>query len=257
MTPNIDVSTMNMQERWQYFMRKKYAELEKAYYPIVDDLEQKLSDMEHVDKKQIPDFNIEEFNFIKEWQQGLIDSKSVWDILKTWDLNAVAKTKLTRRLTNYMFHKEDSIVADYVREVRVQLLERAVPVYLTYLQMVLKYFEKLTIEEETEPKITWLEQVFQPDGSQHDGIQDYTFNQVLFQLNTGVMDECESKSYAGDNLIVFDEALSDGLVSMHWLFGPKAYIDEIKLKFNIMKVMDIDVEKAYIKRVVGAYVDET
>ncbi len=250
-----DLHLMSQQEKWQLFLKKKYEEIERAYYPMIDDLTHKLHDFDSIDKKLIPDFTLEQFSFIKDWQDGHVDSQYVLAILKTMEIDKVADTRITRRLTNYMFHKEKSAVADYIRPVRLHMSKVVVPLYKTYLEMLIKYFDKLVEIDKNQEKITWLEQIFSNDAPDRTSIRDYTLNQVIRQLDTQVMGYNEHKYRVCDNLVVFDEELGNGGRAIHWIFAPKVYTELIANDFKVTKKMDLFEEKAYIEKVIGVYLN--
>lgn len=252
--PSIDIyKKMTVSERWQYYLRRRFQELENIYYPIIDNLTAKLADMEEVNASLIPDLDIPQFSFIKEWQNGDVTSQHVLTILKTMNFEKVAETQLTRRLTNYVHSKEKTLIGDYVLPCCAMISKRAVPLYVTYLNLLCKYFEKLVEIDNSQEKITWIEQVHQPNLLVERKIEDLTFNQVLRQLDYQVIPYNSTRYYIGDNILCLDEELSRGAHAIHWILAPKVYIDHLKTTFNIKDVMDIKQEAEYIKNIIGAY----
>ena len=251
-----DFSKLTLMEKWQYLLQKKFNQVELAYYPIIDNLTQKLSDLDTIDKKLIPDFTIEEFSFIKQWQNGEVDSKYVFDILRLQekDFEKIAIAKITRRLSNYILHKENSTAIEYVKTVRDKLLVTTVPVYRTYLDMLLKYFRKAVEIDTPQEKMTWIEQIFKSDGTSATRIWDYTFNQTVRQIDTYVLGYNEYRYSVGSNMVAFDEDLTGGVRAIHWICGPTGYINELKNQFKVTKSMDMLEEKEYIKRIIGAFI---
>lgn len=253
-TSSTKFSEMTIVERWQHYLRRKFQLLENVYYPIVDDLAQKLSDLDGVDPKSVPDFDIHQFSFIREWQDGDLTSQHVLTILNTLNMEKVATTQLTRRLTNYIFNKQNTIASDYVLPCREMILTRAVPIYILYLEMLRKYFTKLVEVDQAQEKITWIEQMHNSDQSVSMKADDLTLNQVIRQLDHQVIPFNSTRYTVGDNLICLDEEMARGAYAIHWICAPKAYIDELKKQFKITDVMDIAQEADYIKKIIGVYI---
>lgn len=251
---NKEFSEMSKIEKWQHFLRRKFQQMENEYYPIVDDLVQKLADLDGIDVKQIPNLDIAQFSFIKEWQDGNVTSEHVLAILKTLSVDKVAETQLTRRLTNYMLNKENTVVGDYVRPCRSLILKQVVPLYVAYLDMLHKYFEKLVEIDSSQEKVTWIEQICVPDTPMKVRAEDLSLNQVIRQLDHQVIPFNSTRYFVGDNILCLDEELTKGAYAVHWIFAPKCYIDELKRTFKIKDVMDIKQEAQYIQKIIGAYI---
>lgn len=250
-------SDMSKIQKWQHFLRRKFQETENAYYPIIDDLTQKLADLElHTRKGELkfPDFDIHQFSFIKDWQDGDKSSRQVYAILKTMDMPLVAETQLTRRLDHYMHGRQETIIGDYVIPCKELVLRKAVPLYAKYLDMLVRYFAKLVeIDQQQEP-VTWLEQMHNEDGTIARKIEDLSLNQVIRQLDHQVIPFSDTRYTVGDNIICLNEEMARGAYAIHWLFAPKSYIDELKKQYKIKDVMDIKQEAEYIGKLIGAYV---
>ncbi len=256
---NLSFEKMSKIQKWQHFLRRKFQETENSYYPIIDDLVQKLSGVEEIKASgysNLPDFDIHQFTFIKDWQQGEKSSRQVYSILKTMDMQIVAETQLTRRLDNFIHNKENSLVYSYIIPCRALILQNSVPLYFKYLDMLVRYFAKLVEIDQAQEKITWLEQMHDEDGIVKRKIEDLPLNQVIRQLDHQVMPFNTSRYFVGDNIICLDEEMSRGAYAIHWLFAPKAYIDELKGQFKVTDVMDIKQEAGYISKLIGAYINE-
>lgn len=243
-------------EKYQHFTRRKLQEVENLYYPLVDELKKKLIDIGEVPEKFIPDFNLYTFSFIKEWQTGLVNTEFVLALLKSMNFSNVAEKQLTRRLTNFIHDKEQNSLktCDYVREVRNQLIEKAVPVYVKYLEMLTKYFQKMYEIDQLQVKVTWLEQVWRSNGEVRASVRDMPLNQVYRDLMSNVAPHNSHKYFVGKHVVVFDEELGENDSAIHWLFAPQSYIEQLKKSFQIVEEMSIHEEKAYIKKIIGDYV---
>lgn len=251
-----DFSNMTKIEKYQHFTRKKLQEVENLYYPLVDELEQKLADINEVPEKFIPDFTLYTFSFVKEWQAGLVNTEFVLALLKSMNFQNVAEKQLTRRLTNFIHDKETNCVktCDYVKEVRKQLIEKAVPAYVVYLGMLTKYFEKMYEIDQLQVKVTWLEQIFHSNGEVRSSVRDLSLNQVYRDLLSNVTPNGSHKYFVGKNVVVFDEDLTEKDAAVHWLFAPQSYIEQLKKSFNVVEEMSLLEEKAYIQKIIGAYI---
>ena len=258
-TKNSDFSDMTKLQKWQHFLRRKFQETENSYYPIIDELTQKLHDLElHTTSGplKMPDFDIHQFTFIKDWQDGDKSSRQVYSILKTMNMQVVAETSLIRRLDHYMENHKAGRVADYVLPVKALILKHSVPLYVRYLDMLVRYFAKLAETDMAQEKITWIEQSHNSGSTITKTIQDLSINQAIRQLDYQVIPFNNHRYSVGNNLICLDENLAKGAHAVHWLFAPKAYIDELKKQFKIADVMDLVQESAYIQKLIGEYINE-
>ncbi len=246
-------SDMTKIQKWQHFLRRKFQEVENSYYPTIDDLTQKLFDTDKSARRNPPDFDIRQFEFLKEWQNGDVSSKHVSLILNTMDLRKVADTQLTRRLKNYMKTRKDATIDDFVQPVINIVLISAVPLYVSYLNMLKGYFNKLAEEDSKQELVTWIEQKHGVEKEVIKRIDDLTLNQVLRQLDNQVMPFNTSKYVMGDNLICLDEELARGAFAFHWIFAPKSYIDKIKKEYKIEEYADLKSENTYIQKLIEGY----
>lgn len=241
---------MTTVQRWQYHLGRKYKAIEQAYYPIVDELEQKLSDLKITD---LPDFDLHEFSFIKQWQNGDCNAKDVLDVLKSMKpFDQVAEARLTRKLTNYMEFKKMDILCDYMIPARALIATNAVPLYSKFLGMLETFFTKLTEMEREQMKVTWISQAHK--GDEYETIvQDITLNQTVCQLHYFIPGFNNSKYFMGDNILCLDEDQAQNAHVVHWIFAPKEYIDFLKKEFNIKDAMDILKESAYVSTMIKEY----
>lgn len=249
-----DFSKMTKIQKYQHFTRRKFQQVENEYYPLIDELTEKMADLREVQK--IPDFTLYTFSFLKDWQHGVVDTGFVLAILRSMDLKDVAEKQLTRRLTNFILSNEGRcpVSCEYVKDVRDQLIQKAVPLYETYLSMLVKFFQKMHEIDQSQIRLTWLEQTFRHNGEVSTEIRDVTLNQAFRELQSNVICHNTHKYIVGNNLIVFDEDLADEDLACHWIFAPKTYIEQLKTLFQVEEKMDLKTEKDYIKKLIGAYV---
>lgn len=253
---NNDLSKMSQIEKWQFFLNKKHNELERAYYGIVDEATQKLSDMKGINPNYIPDLTLYEFTFVKEWNKGDVDSQHVLTILRTFgDFKKTATDRLTRKLHNYALRKTSHESYDMLVAVENLLIEKVVPIYITYLTMLRVYMEKCAEIDRKQEKISWIEQFFQKDSTKSElSVIDYNINQALRQLEFHVEPYNTNRYLVGKNMIVFDEDLGQGRRSCHWICGPSSYITEISKKFQVKEIIDLKEEHEYIENIIGVFV---
>lgn len=227
-------------------LQKKYMRVESLYYNEIDELIEKLDDIEI---NPIPLFDLREFTFINDWSDGNITSSAVLKILESFAIEDVAKNRITRRLFNYMFDVPET--ADYVKDVLERLKERVVPIYIDYLKVLTMYFKKLEEIDKRQEKITWLRNTFSDETGSLTEVQEYTFNQAIKYLDTFVLDKSEVQYTVGNNIIVFGESKKVGNPVFHWLFAPKSYVDFMKDLYDIKEKMDIGDNTEYIKNMIG------
>lgn len=255
-TTSTKFSDMSKIEKYQHFTRRKFQEVENMYYPYMDELESKLEDLGEVDPEMIPDFTIYQFSFLKDWQNGDVDSAYVCGLLSNMNFKDVAEKQLTRRLSNYMIGKESKCPqsCDYIKTVRDVLVVKAQPLYEKYLEMLFKFFVKMDEIDQAQVRITWLEQIFRKNGEVVLQPKDITLNQAFRELDSSVIPHNDHKYMVGENLIVFDEDLGNEDLACHWIFGPKSYIKLLREQFKVTEYMSVTEEKEYIKKLIGNYV---
>jgi hypothetical protein len=258
-TKSKEFSDMTKLQKWQHFLRRRFQETENSYYPIVDELVKKLEDLQvhtRTGPHKMPDFRIHQFSFIKDWEDGDKSSREVYSILKTMDMGKVAETSLLRRLDHYMEDNKSSLVTDYILPVKALILKNSVPLYANYLNMLVRYFAKLSETDMSQEKVTWIEHIEHKSGAITKKIEDMTLNQAMRQLDTQVIPFNNKKYLVGKNIICLDEDMAKDNTAVHFIFGPAGYIDELKTQFKITDVIDIADEMDYIQGVIGAYINE-
>ena len=248
--------TMPIISRYRLWTRKKYEFVEKSYYPIIDELQQKIADLGEVDEKHIPDLNLHMFSFIKEWQEGLKDTQYVLSILKGMTFETVAKTHLTRRLTNFMIGKEQTCpkTCEYIRFSLEQITMKTIPHYIAYLNFLTIFFHKMDEIDSTQVPLTWLEQVHRYNGDVQKIAKEVTLNQAFREIKTHVVKRNNHKYFMGKNLVVFNEEMAHHDEALHFIFGPESYINELKTLFQVVEHIPISEEKEYIKKLIKDYV---
>lgn len=238
---------------YQKFIRAQYSKFEDSYYELITELVEKIKDLDGYD---IPSFDMAEFEFILDWENGMQSSSEVYEILKTFDISEVAKARVVRRLENYMMANDE--LAEIVKHTIAQLKENSLPLYTRYLEMVRGFFLRASESENKQTKLTWLQTNIDEgnDGKTVKEIEEITLNQVIRQLDTFVIPQQASSNHLGDNVIVFDEDTDGyGLKRVHWIFGPKAAINLIRGLYDIKTSLDIHEDGAYLKRITGEYAE--
>lgn len=248
-SPNTTKSLRTFQE----LMGKKFRESEGMYYTLIDDLTQKLGDMDECGG-EIPDFNIKSFPFIHDWEHGFCSSQEVARRLKHMDPREVAHKQLTRKLTNYMF--ENEAASEYIKGILPEIKTRICPVYERYLCLLTRYFEKIAEEDAKQIPLTWLEVSFQKDDSFETKTLDMPMNQVINYLDTFFLFDINKNGYFfGDNVIFIEEDVPNGQGERtdHWIFAPKAYVTTLKALYDIDNALDIESAGGYIFGIIKEY----
>lgn len=243
--------------RHQNFTRRKFQEMENMYYSHIEELIKKLDHFNEIPKVSIPDFTLHTFSFIKEWQYGEVDTKHVYNLLKGMNLPDTAEKTICRRLKNFMNgrgieHAPDSYA--HIKAVHDRLQQYCVPLYLKYLELLLRFFEKMYLIDQSQIRLTWIEQIFKKTGEVTVFARDITLNQMYRELDSSIFPNSDHKYILGDNVIVFDENLNNEDTACHWIFGPQAYIAHLKDLFNVVEKMDLSHEKEYLKRVMSTFI---
>lgn len=250
-----DFEKMTRLEKYQYYSRKRFQEVENHYYPLIDELVKKLDDLGELHPDFIPDFTLHTFSFIKEWQNGEIDTAEVVSLLSKMNFKDVADKQLTRRLNNMMIGRENCVQsATYVGFVCSTLTEKAVPLYESYLNMLYMYFKKMLEVDQSQVKLTWLEQIWKANGEVSVRATDISLNQLFRSFDTHVIPYNEHKCVVGDNVLVFDEDLGNDDLACHWIFAPKSYIDTLRSRFNVKETMSLAEEKDYLLKLTKVYI---
>lgn len=247
---------MSIVGRYQHFTRRKFQEMENIYYRHTDDLTQKLEDLGEIDSAFIPNFTLHTFSFLKEWQHGDVNTDYALSLLKGFDLPSVAEKTICRRLQNFMHGKEKSAPQsyEYIKAVHDRLLVHCVPLYLKYLEMLVKYFEKMKSIDQTQIRLTWIERIYQNNGEVSTRAKEVTLNQMYREIDSNILPHNDHRYVVGDNIVVFDEDLANEDLACHWVFGPKEYIKILKDRFKITESMSVLDEKDYIKKLIGTYI---
>ncbi len=250
--PKLQNNYTNILERYQGFLKRKFNEVEDVYYSEVDELTQKLGDLDS--KFEDVDFNLKNFSFIKEWEEGLVDSKYVYNIVRSWDAEEIAHTSMTRRMNNFMFKYEDT--ADYVKYTLAQVKEKALPLYIKYIEMLKKFFEKAADCDSKQEKITWITITAFKDNTTTNYAYDFTLNQTIRQLERHVIDYADQLFYMGNNAVCFNESPdTSGIIRSHWLFAPQNYINFLKSTYKIREALDLKDDAAYVKNMIAEHIN--
>lgn len=260
MSPVISIDKwkkMPIIDRYQHFLRRKFQEVENVYYPHVDELTKKLVDLAEINPEHIPDFSLHTFTFLREWECGDVTTRYVLDLLKNMNLSDCAEKTVCRRLRNFMTGKEKLDSYMYITAVHDRLKLVCVPMYLSYLEMLLKYFEKLYEIDKRQVKLTWIEQTFLKTGEVTYKATDISLNQIFKEIDSNIVPYNGNKYSVGDNILVFDEDVPDNPLACHWVFGPKEYIKLLQNKFKVTETMSLTEEKAYIKKIIRNFVHDS
>lgn len=246
-------SRMPITQRYQTFVRRKFQETENSFYPVIEELINKLEDLGEIHPGDVPDFTIHNFTFIREWQLGDVNTKQVLDILKGMNLADVAEKTLCRRLHHFGEGKEKLYSYTYIKSVHDLIKDKSVPLFKRYLELLVMYFTKMYEIDQKQIKLTWIKQSWLDDGEMSRQISEITLNQMFREVDSNILPNNNHRYQVSDNIVVFDESLSNQSMVCHWILGPKNYIDMFTKEFKITEKIDLETEKDYIKNLIGTF----
>lgn len=246
------VLTNNRISLYQKWLSKTFQEIELNYYREIDELTQKLNDIDLPRNTTIPDFTLREFNFITQWEQGLLSSGDVCDVFDKIDVHQAARGRLTKRLLNFMMNNET--LADYVKPVITAVENSCLETMEKYITMMHRYFTKMDEIDQDQIQITWVEQIFQHSDMRLRHI-DMPLNQAIKHIEAFILKDLNQKFYIQDQIVVFDEDLGQEDRVIHWIFGPRTYVELIKALFEIRETLTDADTSIYLKKLMGNYAE--
>lgn len=235
-------------------LSKKYDEFETSYNELMDELVEKIKDLEIYD---LPPVEIPQFLFLTEWSNGTKSSQDVLQVLDALNVEDVAKLRVARRLQNYMMVNDE--LAEHIKPYLARLAEDAVPLYCQYLNIMKIFFKKASECDEQQYKVTWIEvETKLLEGNtidSHKFIGDFTLTQTIRQLQECVVPNNMSKYFVGQNVLCFDEELEKGTVTRtHWLFAPSNYARLIQNVLEVKTEVELNVAGPKIKALIAEYI---
>lgn len=235
---------------YQTWLKKSFSSIEAAYYGHVDELIQKLGDME-IPELVVPDFTLSDYSFVVQWEIGNESSADVCDAFSKMDFNSAAKAKLTKRLINFMM--DNDIIADYVKPVVASIDRDCTHLMVKHLGMMQNFFNKMSEIDKQQIPICWIEQKFEAGGmtSVHN---EMPLNQAIKQIDTYIIKQAQQKLFMGDQIIILDENLGDSNRTLHWLFAPRSYTELLKVLFQIKEKCEGKAEEVYLKKLFEVYI---
>jgi hypothetical protein len=231
-------------EMYQKNLCKKIEEIEALYYDSIDELVQKIGDLD-LPGIDMPDLSFANFSFVHDWEKGLISSSDVYDIFGYLNKEDAAKSKLTKRMVNFMMDNE--VICDYFKPFVAKIEADCMARMIKYLEVMEKFFGRASAADEGQIPVVWLEQELY-NGTMQTSSEEMTFNQVIRQLDTFVIGNTYQKFFFGPNIVVFDEFNKDDR-TIHWLFAPEEYIGILKVLFQIKAELSGQEEKDYLKAI--------
>jgi hypothetical protein len=249
-------STSNL-IRFRDLMTKKFKESEGLYYTHIDDLVEKLADIDIGQTLEQPDFELNQFPFLLDWEFGHISSQEVCESLQHLKPAEVAHKHLTRKLTNYMMKNDEA--REYIKSILPDIKERICPIYTRYIELLQTYFSKLAFEDARQVPMTWLEVTVKPDNSMTTRIDDMPFNQVLNYIDTYFIHDIDQTGFfLGKNIFVIHETgePTHGAYTTHWIFGPESYVDMTKHLYDVTNELDLETDGAYINGLIKEFAND-
>lgn len=241
--------TNNTTRLYQRWLRDKFAEIEDIYYSEIDDLNQKIGDIEDV-KADPEDFTLTKYSFIQEWENGVISSAEVYRIMNIMNIEQAAKAKITKRLLNHMIKYDE--LANVIKPVLTELNGECVKRMVRYLEMMRVFFKKMTEIDNTQMKLSWVQQIFEKDKGVDVISGEMTLNQTIHHIEAFINKSAMQRFYLKDQIVVFDEEIGTEDRAIHWIFAPRSYIELLKVLFNIKEKLgdeEMDFLKSMVKEI--------
>lgn len=231
-------------------IRNRYLQVDARFYDIVDELGEKVYDLNPRTKFEVKLKH--SYKFLDEWENGDVSSAYVLDILKTWDIEDVANLSVIRPLNNFMYAHDE--FAEHVKGTIAQIRSEIIPMYKMYLERMIKFFEMASKVDARQIPVTWLEVTSEVDGSIKTKCDELTLNQVVRQIDAYVLKYIDHKMFLENNMVCISEVPHGGVQRSHWIFAPEAYVNFLKKTYDINESLDTDGDVAYVKKIIGEYV---
>lgn len=231
---HLQTSKLGLYQKW---LKKKFQAIEALYYLHVDELTQTLGDADLPGVKP-EDFTLTEYTFITQWEDGLISSAKVYEIMCMMNDEAAAKAKITKKLQNYMFKYEE--VSNHVKPVIAALDAECVELMMEYLNMMRRFFKKMTEVDDQQMMVSWVQQFFKQKTGPEIVTEEMTLNQTIKHIEAFIDESAEQRFYLEDQVIVFHEDVGVDDQAIHWIFAPRKYIELLRVLFNIKEKLGKD-----------------
>lgn len=235
---------LGLYQRW---LQKKYSAIEKIYYEHIDELVRYISDLDIDVKFDASDFELTEYSFIEAWQNGLLTSRRVYEIMEMMDIEQAAKAKITKRLQNHMFAHET--LGNYIKPTLTQLDTQCMDLMVEYLTMLRRTFKKMAEIDDEQIKVTWVQQFFKASKADEIVTEEMTLNQTIHHIATFIDRSAGQRFHLKDQIIVFDEEVGHEDRAVHWLFAPRQYIELLRVLFRVKDELGDD-EIEFLKNLI-------
>lgn len=211
------------------FVEANYKALEDAFYVALDDLEQKLGDL----NISMPISSLPTFEFITNWLTGDFSATYVFNRLDKLDIPDVARKQLTRKLTTLMF--ENAEVSEYVKLTIAKIKEEVVPLYEKYLKSLLVYFKILSFVEAKEMPLVWVEKRIKENGTSEVWKHQMPTDQLIKKFLAYDLSNTNVKLRLGMNMVSFHENYNINIKYQNVVLGPKRSIDQVAKELGISR----------------------
>lgn len=236
-------------QRWQYTLASRYEQILDNYNNLIDDLVEKLKDLEF--SGPMPDLELTEFSFISEFEIGNITAKEVVNRFKKMNnLEDVASRKLTKKLYKFI-EKNDGHCVSFFKYTLQEIKDKILPDYARYLKMLSMLFQKMSTIDDQQVKLSWLMVDFE-NNQVNKNIFDLTLNQTIRQI--AFYCRTSTKFSIGENILTFDVSYDENCRQVHYIFGPRYYIKFLKEHFNVIKDSSLSEDREYISNLIRDYI---
>ncbi len=248
------VLTSNKLRHYKRFLKEKHTQLENVYYAAIDELTQKLGDLE-LPGIVVPDFVLTEFSFIAQWEDGHISSTEVYEIFKKMEgqggYRTAARSKVIKPLQAYL--KDNDVFSGFIKYTLTELETNAVPVMEKYIELMGKAFKHMAEIDARQIKVTWIEQTFDK-GEVWCISEEMSLNQTIRQINAYVARVSDATYFVKDSVVVFDQIHSMDERTINYIFGPRTYIELLKALYEIKSELTGEAEEKYLKEIIMDHV---
>jgi len=234
---------LGLYQRW---LQNKFKSIERVYYAHVDELTQQIGDLDLPGVKT-DDFTLREFSFISEWENGMIPSSKVYDVMQMMNVEQAAKSKITKRLQNYMFKYD--VLTEKIKPIIADLDADCVPLMMEYIVMMRRMFKKMAEVDNQQIQISWVQQFFKKDKNDELVSEEMTLNQTIHHIATYIHRTAGQRFHLNNQIIVFDEEIGTDDRAIHWIFAPRQYIELIRVLFNVREDLGKD-EIEFLKNLI-------
>jgi len=118
--------------------------------------------------------------------------------------------------------------------------------------MMKRFFRNMAEIDQRQMKLSWVQQFMKVDQGTEVVSEEMTLNQTIHHIDAFISGSDHQSFHLRDQVIVFSEEVGVDDRAIHWIFGPRTYIELIRKIFNIKEdlgKLEIEFLKGVIKDV--------